>query len=116
MRRFHLVMVVALLVGVFAVPTTALASGTQVDVCHANDEGDYHLITVSEVAVDQHFANHGDGVPEGSVPGMEGFKFDAGCVPIECDGPCVPIGSICLANANCCSGECVDLGPVQVCR
>lgn len=72
----------AALGGLSAVSTAGgvSAGGIKQDVCHLSSTGDYRLINISENAFDQHVA-HGDGVPGGAVPGMDGFDFDADCVP-----------------------------------
>jgi hypothetical protein len=58
------------------------AGGTKVDVCHSEGNGDFHLINISENAFDTH-VGHGDDSPGGAVPGMDGYEFDADCVPVE---------------------------------
>ncbi len=51
----------------FAVSITGVqaknANAEKVDICHYTGDGDWHIINVSENAVDAHFANHGDAFP-----------------------------------------------------
>jgi hypothetical protein len=115
MRRFLIVAVIAMLMGVFTSPVTALDEApTKVDVCHATGAGDYHLVNISDNAVSTHVAHHGDGVPDGAVPGMEGYKFNADCVPTECND-CMPRAGTCSNDEDCCSGVCLDFG-VKFCQ
>jgi hypothetical protein len=53
-------------------------SKARVDLCHRNDEGSYHKITVAEPAVQAHL-NHGDGFIGDPVPGNPGYSFGAEC-------------------------------------
>ena len=55
--------------------------GHRVKVCHLKRNGSYVLITIARRALRSHL-RHGDGRPGGSVPGMEGFIFDASCEPV----------------------------------
>ena len=50
---------------------TATAAGN-VDVCHLEGNGSYHLISVSENAKAAHI-RHGDGLPGGPIPGSGSF-------------------------------------------
>ena len=53
----------------------------KVDICHGTGNGSFHLINVSQNAEPDHRA-HGDGQVGDPVPGMEGYEFDEGCVPV----------------------------------
>lgn len=53
------------------------ASGGKVDVCHKSGSG-FHMINVSSNALQAHLA-HGDGVPNGAVPGSSTQIFSATC-------------------------------------
>jgi hypothetical protein len=65
---------------VFATP--AAAAGTKVEVCHLGDDGGFHLISISQHALDAHI-RHGDGMVGDDVPGMDGFVFGEDCAPVE---------------------------------
>jgi len=54
----------------------------KVDVCHIDGKGDYHLINISENALQAHL-DHGDARPHENVPDMPGWIFDSECVPYE---------------------------------
>ena len=47
MRRNLMAIVVALLIGALLFPTAAGAKANKVDLCHAEGNGSYHLISVS---------------------------------------------------------------------
>jgi hypothetical protein len=66
----------------------AAAQAAKIGICHRTGHGRFHvLINVSQNAEPAHLA-HGDGKPDGEVPGSAGLKiFDAACVPVEVD-PC----------------------------
>ncbi|MDH3223950.1 MAG: hypothetical protein OEO23_09550 [Gemmatimonadota bacterium] len=51
-----------------------------VEICHALGNGGWQLITVAEASSPGH-DGHGDGVPQGNVPEMVGYRFDENCVP-----------------------------------
>lgn len=120
MRRFLIAMVGAALVGAFLFPTAALAKNPKVDVCHAEGNGSYHLINISEKAAAKYIANHGDGFPGDPVPGMEEFLFGEDCDPVPfCQDPlgCVSYAAedpIRLATALVMSGPLSFLGFAQV--
>ena len=59
----------------------------KVSLCHAEGNGSYHLIDVSESAEPAHRA-HGDGRIGDPVPGQTGKTFDADCRPV---GPSIDI-------------------------
>ena len=64
--------------------SASVANGaSRVPVCHltGSDTNEYLLVEVAEPAYDTHVA-HGDASPMDEVPGMEGFVFDADCVPL----------------------------------
>jgi hypothetical protein len=109
-----------------------------VDVCHVTGIGSYHLLTVSARSVAAHL-DHGDGFPEGPVPGMPDFDFDADCnlVPdcgpngclappgyMDCDGDgfceadwlrdeenCGRCGRTCGMGESCVNGRCEVICP-----
>jgi hypothetical protein len=53
-------------------------SNVKVDLCHRTGNGRYHLITVSIDAQPAHIA-HGDGAPNGEVPGQPSLTFGPAC-------------------------------------
>jgi hypothetical protein len=53
-------------------------SSVKVDLCHRTGNGRYHLISVSIDAQPAHIA-HGDGVPNGEVPGQPSLTFGPAC-------------------------------------
>ncbi len=63
------------------------ARARKVSLCHAEGNGSYHLIDVSDDAEAAHRA-HGDGKVGDPVPGQSGTVFDANCRP---DGASVDI-------------------------
>ncbi|PKO00370.1 MAG: hypothetical protein CVU42_04145 [Chloroflexi bacterium HGW-Chloroflexi-4] len=63
-------------------PVGNVSAATKVAVCHLDDMGLYHLITISESAFPAHVA-HGDASPGELVPGMAGKKFTADCSIID---------------------------------
>jgi hypothetical protein len=64
------------------------AKPPKVDICHVTGNGSFHLINVSQNAQPAH-RGYGDGVPAGAVPGMDGYVFADGCVPVPAaDCPC----------------------------
>ena len=75
-----LLLPVALVVTVMLLTGDApvLAGKARVDVCHAEDDGSFRLITVAESAVPAHLG-HGYGLPGDAVPGMDGFAFGEDC-------------------------------------
>jgi hypothetical protein len=58
------------------------SSAGKVDVCHLNDTGGFQLINVSANALQSHLA-HGDGQPNGAVPGGSRQVFGASCQVIQ---------------------------------
>lgn len=56
----------------------AAAPAAKVDVCHSEGNGSYHLISVSQNALEAHFG-HGDGQPGDLVPGVDGKVFAEDC-------------------------------------
>lgn len=58
------------------------SSGGKVDVCHLNDTGGFQVINVSANALPAHLA-HGDGQPNGDVPGTNNKVFGASCQVIQ---------------------------------
>jgi hypothetical protein len=81
---------------VFATP--AAAAGTKVEVCHLGDDGGFHLISISQHALDAHLA-HGDGMVGDGVPGMDGFVFDENCSPVEAPDSS-PLAAGCYGSAT----------------
>ncbi|HEX6324152.1 MAG TPA: hypothetical protein VFZ36_10540, partial [Vicinamibacterales bacterium] len=60
----------------------APSSAGKVDVCHLNDTGGYQMINVSGNSLSSHLA-HGDGQPNGAVPGGSHQVFGASCQVIQ---------------------------------
>jgi len=60
----------------------ASSSAGKVDVCHLNDTGGFQLINVSGNSLPSHLA-HGDGRPNGAVPGGSHQVFGASCQVIQ---------------------------------
>jgi len=73
----------AALIGMVLVAAPADAKANKIDICHAEGNGGYHLISISTNAEQAHRDNHGDGMVGDAVPGMEGFTFDEDCVPVR---------------------------------
>ena len=132
MRRYlvlALISVLVLGVGVASAKERDPVGAVSVDICHVTGNGGYHLRTVSVNALPAHL-DHGDGLPEGPVPGMPDFDFDAECNVVADCGPtgCLaPPGSVdcdedgfCEADLdsddrNC--GQCGSLcDPTERCR
>ena len=89
-KRFVLLVALSLVTALLASGIAVAAPADKVDVCHREGNGSYHLINVSENALPAHLA-HGDGLPDGPVPGMEGKKFDENCNVVDA-GPSVTPG------------------------
>jgi hypothetical protein len=66
------------LVAIAWAPSAASARADKVGLCHLDDDGVFHLISVSERALPAH-VGHGDARPGGAVPGMDGYVFDEAC-------------------------------------
>ena len=86
---FNVLVVLALLLAAMPV-MVAGAGGEKVDVCHSEGNGSFHLINISENAYPTH-VDHGDAIVGDPVPGMDGYKFDEACVPVQA-GPVVVEG------------------------
>ena len=56
------------------------APAAKVDVCHIEGNGDYHKISISENALQQHL-DHGDNRLGDPFPGMPGYVFGDDCLP-----------------------------------
>ncbi len=67
MKKIILGIFVIGLMAIVAVP--AFAKATKVDVCHVEGNGSYHMINISENALQAHL-NHGDGLPGDVVGNM----------------------------------------------
>lgn len=83
MQRWMFTAAAAVLVGAFAFPAPGLARTEKIDICHRTDDGDapgWRLLSVGAKAAEAHM-NHGDGVPGGPVPSLQGNAFGASCVP-----------------------------------
>ena len=85
-KLLSVIAILVLLLAALPVLSVGALPADKVDVCHREGNGEFHLINVSENALDAHMA-HGDGVPGGSVPGMEGYEFDEACVPVQAVQP-----------------------------
>jgi hypothetical protein len=74
--------------GLTAAPRPDGAGMDRVAVCHYDaDAGTFHLITIAAPALPAHL-RHGDGLPDGAVPGPEGYVFDEACQPIAAAATC----------------------------
>lgn len=82
MKRAMVAAVAALVGGLLVSASTSSAAADKVDVCHSEGNGEFHLINVAQAAFGKH-VEHGDSSPGEAVPGMDGFEFDADCVPVE---------------------------------
>jgi len=60
----------------------AAASPANVNVCHSEGNGSYHLININENALPDHLG-HGDGQPADPVPGLDGKVFAEDCSVID---------------------------------
>lgn len=58
------------------------SSAGKVSVCHRNDTGGFQMISISGNALQSHLA-HGDGQPNGAVPGGSHQVFGASCQVIQ---------------------------------
>lgn len=88
--KFGILLVLVLMLASVVSPVNAQAQKT--DVCHFDaDSGTYHLINVSNNAVEAH-VNHGDGFPGGAVPGMDGYVFGGDCSPQPVGNPYAKAG------------------------
>jgi len=101
----------------------------KVELCHAEGNGTYHDITISQSAESSHRA-HGDGAVGDPVPGQTDMTFDEDCVPegpsvsIEkstnnedadsAPGPEIPVGSDVVWNYEVTNDGTVELTNVQV--
>jgi hypothetical protein len=99
MSRLIVVATLVAVVGAFAVASPGVAGKSKVAVCHANDEGGYHEIEVSEQALPAHLG-HGDGLVGDAVPGMEGFVFGEHCAIEEVEPPGDPIAAGCYESST----------------
>ena len=69
-------------------PGLGRAAVQKVDVCHRDDTGGFHLMTVAAQAIPAHRA-HGDALPGELVPGNPGLKFDGTCGEVAASScPC----------------------------
>jgi hypothetical protein len=73
------------LVGVVALPALGLGGRESLAICHRSQirgsaPTTWTLLLVGMPAVQAHY-DHGDGAPNGQVPGMPGFTFDSTCIP-----------------------------------
>lgn len=73
------------------------APGGKIDLCHHDDAGDYHLVSVNQNAEAAHRA-HGDAAPGEPVPGVSGKVFGEDC-SLESAGPTVTPGYSGLTEA-----------------
>ncbi len=80
--RFLGVLVILAMLVAFLPVGSVFAGTTKVAVCHLDELGVYHLISISESAFPAH-VDHGDASPGELVPGMIGKKFAADCSVID---------------------------------
>jgi hypothetical protein len=99
MSRLILVATLVAVIGAFASATPGMAGKSKAVICHANDEGGYHEVEVSERALPAHFA-HGDGLVGDAVPGMAGFVFGEGCAIEEVEPQGDPIATGCYESST----------------
>lgn len=61
----------------------------QIALCHTTGDGSFRLLEENPEVLSAHLL-HGDGIPAGPVPGMDGFVFTASCLPEQDSdgGPC----------------------------
>ena len=78
-----------------AMPVAAGGPAPKVDVCHADGEGGFHLINISENAFQAHL-DHGDVSPGDPVPGHGGMVFGPDCA-VEA-APVTPIADGSFSN------------------
>jgi hypothetical protein len=69
----------AALIAMVLVAAPADAKANKIDICHAEGNGGYHLISISANAEQAHRDNHGDGMVGDAVPGMEFLTFGKDC-------------------------------------
>lgn len=75
--KLALLLALAMVVSAFAVGPLA-GAGDKSYVCHVEGTGDYHLINISDAALDKHIA-HGDYKPGDPIPGVPGEVFGDAC-------------------------------------
>lgn len=77
-------LVVSLVLGLGVIPlagsAVSAAPVVKEPVCHGSDGG-WKLLELPMKAADNRITRHGDGYPEGPVPGSDGEFFDQNCVP-----------------------------------
>lgn len=103
-RTRHLRVLAAAMVLAAAVTASsgpAAARASKVDVCHVNGQGDYRILSVSENAYEAHL-DHGDAGIGDPVPGMEGFTFDAACMPVAAN--IAPVTPGFVSTSQWCNG------------
>lgn len=97
-KGFLVVVVAALILGLFAFPSAAMAKDDKppkVTVCKEKHD-EYQIKMVKPEKVEKHLAKHDeDGVPGGPVPGMDGYNFGPDCVPVLA---CAPANVTILVN------------------
>ncbi len=86
MRRLMTAAAALTIVGVVALPALGLGGRESVAVCHRTQlrgaaASTWTLLVVGMPAANAHY-EHGDGAPNGQVPGQPGLTFDATCTPI----------------------------------
>ena len=88
MRRYLAVVLAVVTLGaaVVLVDDVALAGELKTSICHVTGAGNdavpqWQRLDVAEPAVESHLA-HGDGLPGGPVPEMDGYVFDEDCTPL----------------------------------
>ena len=65
--------------------------GMKTELCHrTNGKKGFVKISVAAPAVPAHL-DHGDGGIGDPVPGMEGYEFDASCMPVRSAPDCLPL-------------------------
>ena len=84
MKKYFGIVVILVMLLTLAITSTVSAGTTKVAVCHLDELGVYHLISISESAFPAHVA-HMDASPNEWVPGQPGKKFADDCSFISID-------------------------------
>jgi len=80
--------VITLLLAVISLPALA-AETDKVDICHFDlDYGVWKLVSISGNAVEAHFENHDDGLPDGEPTLGTGTELDENCEIVTNACPC----------------------------
>jgi hypothetical protein len=84
-----------------SVPSVQAASVASASVCHVDTTSSYALLAVAPSAVPGHLS-HGDGQPNGPVPGLNGYGFTSQCTIVETSPTgCDAAPPICQSGGEC---------------